>query len=205
MPRFSASPNDTDYPPLFSPYHNLFWANGFAYVPPPTDPYPPVSPPQLAVFVENASANVHPGGDPANSAGEVSGEFGAGSNFADSAFWFDVYSAYLGCENKGPAPCMITMSGFSYEPSFGNQVQDAEQVVYQPPCPTLTNCTMMKVNMNGEFRSLTNLDINATVNGVPVTWYMDDLKIGWSNNSCDAVQARNSLTLGFPFTPDKIR
>ena len=191
LPSFSTSPDDTTYPPIFSTYHKLFWANGYSYAPPPSDPFLPVSPPQLAVFVNNATANALDNGTQELGAEGIS-EFGAGPRYADSAYWIDVYSAYLGCNNSGPADCMISFNGYVYEPKFGNIVLDALQVVYQPPCPGLANCTLMEYKLNNEFRSLVGLQIVATVNDVAVSYFADNLGVGWSNNSCAAGKLRDS-------------
>lgn len=46
-----------------------------------------------------------------------------------------------------------------------------------------------------DFRSLTGLEFIATIGGTPVTWFMDDLRLGWSNNTCAAGLRRNQLPL----------
>ena len=143
------------------------------------------------MFVNNASANALENGTQELGA-EGIGEFGAGPRYAESAYWIDVYSAYLGCNNSGPANCKISFNGYVYEPNFGNIVLDALQVVYQPPCAGLSDCTLVQHNLNDEFRSLVGLQVVATVDNVPVSYFMDDLKVGWSNNSCAAGKLRDS-------------
>lgn len=192
LPKLSASPNTTNYPPIFSTYHKLFWANGFAYVPPPKDPYLPISPPQLAVFITDPTANVHADNSTVGLGEEGYGEFGAGPRYAESAYWINAYSAYVGCNNTGPADCMITINGYTYEPHFKNVVLNALQVMYQPPCPTLTNCDFLSVTLNNDFRNLVGLQIVATVGEERVAWFMDDLEVGWSNNTCAAGKQRDS-------------
>lgn len=78
-----------DIPPIFNPYDKLYWAAGFGYVPPPSDPFPPVSPPQLAVYRVTSDTDV----DASPDAGDESvGEFGAGPRASDSAYWIDAFS-----------------------------------------------------------------------------------------------------------------
>ena len=194
LPTFGGYPGDTDYPPIFNPYHNLDWSQGFSYAPPPSDPYPPISPPQLGVFVTNYSANVHPANvtSEPGPADDVDGEFGAGPNFFNSAFWINAYSAYLGCANAGPEDCELTINGFGYEPAFDNTVLVARQTAYQPACLGLINCELMQVTFSQDFRNLTGLQIIATVGDNPLkyTWYMDNLEVGWSDDSCEARQIR---------------
>ncbi|MCJ1312133.1 hypothetical protein MMC25_005807 [Agyrium rufum] len=192
LPRFGAPPNDTDYPPLFSPYHHLAWAQGYAYAPPPKDPYQPISPPRLAVFVTDQNANVH-SSNTTDGDGEANGAFGVGLALDNDALYFNVYSTNIGCQNAGPSQCQIRILGYIYEPYFQNQAVDAEQVFYQDPCPSLMNCALLPVTLNDEFLNLTTLQIIATVDDQPVTWYMDNLQVGWSNNSCEAVEIRQRL------------
>ena len=113
----------------------------------------------------------------------------------ESAFWIDAYSAYLGCNNKGPADCELHIKGYTYEPAFQNVVLTAEQYVYQPACPALVNCTMIPVKFKHDFRNLTGIQVVATVQGTtePIAWFMDDLKVGWSDNSCKAGALRDRV------------
>ncbi|MCJ1391934.1 hypothetical protein MMC18_004801 [Xylographa bjoerkii] len=194
LPSFGGYPGDTDYPPIFNPYHNLVWSLGFAYAPPPSDPYPPISPPQLGVFVTNQSVNVHPVNltSPPGPGDDVDGELGAGPNFGNSAFWINAYSAYLGCANAGPEDCELTINGYGLDAAFANNVLVARQTAYQPPCVGLTNCALMKVTFTQDFQNLTGFQIIASVGTNPLmyTWYMDNLEVGWSDNSCEAGQIR---------------
>jgi hypothetical protein len=175
----------------------LYWSQGFAYAPPPSDPYAPISPPKLAVFVTDQSANVHPVNttSPPGPGDDVDGQFGAGPNFANNAFWINAYSAYVGCANAGPAQCELTINGYGYEPNFGNTVLVARQTAYQPPCPGLVNCELLYIEFGPEFNALTSLQVVATLpgNATLVTWYMDNLAIGWTNTTCAAASERSEF------------
>lgn len=154
-------------------------------MPPPTDPFPPVSPPQLAVYRVDSNTNV----DGSPDAGDESiGEFGAGPRSSESAYWIDAYSAYLGCNNAGPGDCTITINGYDAVSS----TRAVYQTVTQPPCPGLKNCTLALVEFSAGFRSLSGIQILAAVDDRLVTWYMDDLQLGWSNNTCAAATERAS-------------
>ena len=171
-------------PPIFNPYRKLYWEEHFGYIAPPTDPFPPHSPPQLAVYQE-AGLNINSSPD----AGlELVGEIGAGPRAADSAYWIDAYSAWLGCENIGPGDCNIEVKGYAY----GSNESIFSQSFTQPPCPGLKNCSLALVEFGGGFTGLSGLQIIATVADEPVTWYMDDLYLGWSNNTCAAQLERSS-------------
>jgi len=154
-------------------------------VPPPTDPFPPISPPQLAVYRVDNNTNVD--GSP-DAGAESIGEFGAGPRSSESAYWIDAYSAYLGCSNAGPRDCTITINGYDAVSS----TRAVYQTVTQPPCHGLKNCTLALVEFSAGFRNLSGIQILAAVNDRPVTWYMDDLQLGWSNNTCAAATERAS-------------
>jgi len=67
------------------------------------------------------------------------------------------------------------------------------QTVTQPPCPGLKDCSLALVSLDESFRSLKTLQIVATINEKAVGWYMDDLELKWSNNTC-AAQLMRSLS-----------
>ena len=185
LPRFStgSDPSDTDAPPIFNPYRKLYWEERFAYVPP-TGPFPPHSSPQLAIYQE-AGLTITPSPDAGS---ELIGEIGAGPRAADSAYWIDAYSAWLGCANSGPDYCHIEARGYAY----GRNESIISQPFSQPPCPGLKNCSLALVEFGSGFSGLSGLQIIATVADKPVTWYMDDLSLGWSNNTCAAQLERSS-------------
>jgi hypothetical protein len=55
-------------------------------------------------------------------------------------------------------------------------------------CPTLAekNCALKVVDIDPIFTDLTNIRINVTVADEPKRWWMDDLRLGWTNNTCAA-------------------
>ena len=61
-----------------------------------------------------------------------------------------------------------------------------------PPCPGMKNCSLALVDFADGFRNLTGLQIIAKVGTTAVDWYMDDLSLGWSNNTCAAQLERSS-------------
>ncbi|KAL8668058.1 MAG: hypothetical protein Q9202_000036 [Teloschistes flavicans] len=184
LPHFSAGSNDTDIPPIFNPYRKLFFNAGYGYVPPPSDPYAPISPPQLAVWNVYNDSVIQESID----AGlELRGEIGAGPRVNESAYWIDAYSVWIGCANSGPAECRLDFIGFD---QFDAEI--ATQTLLQPPCPSLVNCKLVQVEFSGQFRYLAGLQILAYVNKTPITFYMDDLSLGWSNNTCAAQVERSS-------------
>lgn len=184
LPAFSAGPGDTDIPPIFNPYHKLFFQQYFGYVPPPSDPFPPISPPQLAVYRADGSGAINS----TDTGLELPGEIGSGPRASDSAYWIDAYSAYLGCANPGPESCSIMVKGYQ----SWSLASVITQGFSQAPCPGMKNCSLALVEFADGFRNLTGLQIVATVGIKPVDWYMDNLSLGWSNNTCAAQLERSS-------------
>lgn len=168
-----------------NPYYKLFFEAGFGYVPPPSDPFPPTSLPQLAVYRKYNKADL---GLSPDAELQLPGEIGAGPRASESAYWIDAYSAYLGCNNSGPAGCTITVNGYNH----ASRIPQVTQTTTQPACPGLVNCFWKFVEFSEEFRDLSGIQFLATVGGKPVDWYMDDLALGWSNNTCAAQFKRAS-------------
>jgi hypothetical protein len=92
-----------------------------------------------------------------------------------------------GCANGGPDDCAITITGYA-----NGEDTVAGQTLRQPSCPGLKNCALAFVTFDEGFRNLTTLQIVATINGKAVDWYMDDLELRWSNNTCAAQLMRSS-------------
>lgn len=185
LPHFSTSPDAVDIPPIFNPYRKLFFEDHYGYVPPPSDPFPPISPPQLAVYRANQHINVN--GSPDASRQSV-GEFGAGPRASDSAFWIDAFSVWLGCENPGPSNCIITINGYVN----GSSTRAVSQTVTQPPCPGLVGCKLEFIEFDKGFRNLTGVQFLAAIDRKLSVYYIDDVSLGWSNNSCEAQKVRTS-------------
>ena len=119
---------------------------------------------------------------------ELPGEIGSGPRDSESAYWIDAYSAYLGCTNAGPDDCSIMVKGFQNVSLFSV----ISQGFTLPPCPGMKNCSLALVEFADGFRNLNGLQITATVGTTPVDWYMDNLSLGWSNNTCAAQLERSS-------------
>ena len=166
-----------------NPYYKLFFEAGFGYAPPPRVPFLPISSPQLAIYRTYNKTDLSP-----DAGLLLPGEFGAGPRAPESAYWIDAFSAHLGCNNTELASCMLTVNGYNTT----SLVPQVSQVVYTPPCPGLVNCHMDFFKFSDEFRNLSGLQILATVEGKPVNWFMDDVALGWSNNTCAAQKERAS-------------
>ncbi|KAF2259450.1 hypothetical protein CC78DRAFT_475391 [Lojkania enalia] len=171
--------------PLTNPYHHMFFANGFVYMPDSWEPYPSISQPNVAMVL--------PFGAPLLKsipfAGSLlPGEFGAGPRAAVSAYWFNAHSGYFGCALNGITPCTLRISGYRYDPVGKKEVLAAEQTVSIPACPLYIGCKLMRVDFNEGFTGLSGIQFNAYtgVLNVPQVFMMDSLGMEWWNNTCEA-------------------
>jgi hypothetical protein len=184
--------NMTLFPPVFSPYHHLFYANGFAYVAPSADglqePFPASSKPNIAIFmpdlVIDATAKNH---SVINFIGLLPGEISAGPRASDEIWEFDAYGADLGCDNVSSGPCTMTITGYAFDHTTQSEFAVAQQQVELPPCDTATlhNCSLKHVDFEG-FHGLSGIQFEALVGGQQKIFVIDNLNMGWCDNSCAA-------------------
>lgn len=180
----SSDPDHTEIPPIFNPYRKLFWQDQFGYVPPPSDPFPPKSPPQLAVY---RTHGLGAQGSP-NAGLELSGEVGSGPRASSSAYWFDANAVWFGCSDGSHVHCIVTINGYTN----GSSTRTMSYTTALDPCFGLKGCTLTHIEFPDEFRSLSGLQFIATIAGEVVDYYMDDLHLTWSNQTCEAEGERSS-------------
>ncbi|CAO2654113.1 Nn.00g108460.m01.CDS01 [Neocucurbitaria sp. VM-36] len=168
-----------------NPYHHLFYANGFTYVPDKWEPYPAISQPNVAMFLPLAG-RLLPNTPFAGTL--LPGELGAGPRASVNAYWFNAYSAYFGCGLNGIMPCTLRISGYRYDPILKEEVLVVEQNATIPACWGYINCRLTRVLFSDDFRALSGIQFNAyTYNlGIPQVHMMDDLQMEWYNNTCSA-------------------
>jgi hypothetical protein len=169
---------------LTNPYHHLFYANGYTYVPDKWEPYPAISQPNVAMFLPV-------GGLLPNTpfAGTLlPGEIGAGPRVSVSAYWFNAFHAYFGCALNGITPCTLRISGYRYDATLKQEILAAEQNVTLPACYGYIKCRLTQVFFNDQFKALSGIQFNAyTYNlGIPQIFMMDSLQMEWYNSSCAA-------------------
>jgi hypothetical protein len=116
------------------------------------------------------------------------------------AFWFNAYNAWLGCDNEGPDSCIFNVTGSTWSADAGDDVETYNTQIGVPPCPNSIYCPLQHVNFPEVFRGLSGIQVQAFVNNKPVMFFMDDLALGWYDNSCDAGMKRmvRPGTLGGP-------
>jgi hypothetical protein len=164
------------------------WSDGWSYAPPPPEHFRPVSGHQLGVFLVNDSTNVHSqnytGSIP--SSGDVNGMFGAGPNYFRSAFWFNTHGVYVGCQVPVGHKCQVEMHGWRYDSASGQSCQEAHQHYLLLPYGNETGLQLLP--LDATFSNLTAFQIVATdtATNSPVSYYVDDIALTWSNNTCAA-------------------
>ncbi|TGO57413.1 hypothetical protein BELL_1347g00010 [Botrytis elliptica] len=181
----NASDTDVQPEPLFNPYHQFLFSDGFTVIPPPKRlPFLPSSKPLLLEFTPNFQANSSDRKTGPNTADHsFSGQIGSGDERHTGCFNFNLYGASLGCDSTGPS-CDFTFTGYKYDEASQQTSQVTQQIIHVPACPELANCVLTTVDLEPSFRDLTHFVMNATVAGEPKLWWMDDLRLGWSDNSC---------------------
>jgi hypothetical protein len=170
---------------LANPYHHLFYANGYTNIDDSWEPYPSISQPNVAMFLP-LIGRLLPSQPFTGTL--LPGEIGAGPRASVTAYWFNAYSGYFGCALNGLTPCTLRISGFRYDATMKEEVLVAEQNVTIPACYLYINCRLMQVFFNADFQALSGIQVNAYTAGlgIPQAHMMDDLQLGWYNNSCAA-------------------
>ena len=168
-----------------NPYHHLFYANGFAYLPDKWEPYAAISQPNVAIFLPVGSSLLP---NFAFAGTLLPGELGAGPRASVDAYWFNAGSGYFGCALNGLTACTLRIWGYRYDNTLKSEVVVAEQNVTIPPCWGYINCQLTQVTFNEQFQALSGIQFNAFTRNlnIPQIFMMDNLQMDWYNNSCSA-------------------
>ncbi|KAE9369164.1 hypothetical protein N431DRAFT_345555 [Stipitochalara longipes BDJ] len=189
------NPNDVAPEPVFNPYHQFDFSDGFVVVPPPTAKYLPSSRPLFTEFIPNFNINgTNSMAGPNTLEYGYSGDIGNGDHGLTGCFGFNMYGATFGCDSNGP-PCVFSFTGFRYNKVIGNTTAITSQSISIPACPTLANCTLIPITLDNTFRDLDSVRINVTVASAPKIWWMDNLRLGWFDNSCKTGLCRISTPI----------
>jgi hypothetical protein len=163
-------------------------------VPPPNEPYPPQNGTHLGEYVPFLATNSSASGSP--DAGDVpGGAIGAGPRNYDSAYWFNIASAYIGCDNGATDPsvtCDFVATGYKYEAATGTDEVVITEHFQQPPCPNFVDCALLQIFFNEQFQGLRAVSFYAVVQGQQKIFFVDTLEMGWWNNTCAAGLERAS-------------
>jgi len=170
--------------PLFAPYHYFNFGEDISVVPLPVVPYVAETLPELLEFWYDSDTIHHA---PLN--GTIFAyDLSQGNH---GCYQFNVYGASMGCNSTNGFDCKFTFTG-AYTGPAGPTSVVATQSITVPACKTLSqdNCHLVPITLDPTFTGLTTLTVGVTVDGVPASWWMDDLALGWTNNTCDAATCR---------------
>jgi hypothetical protein len=171
---------------MTNPYHHLFYANGYTYMPDKWEPYPAISQPNVAMFLP-IGTSLLPNTPFAGTL--LPGEFGSGPRGSVSAYWFNAYYGYFGCALNGITPCNLRISGYRWDTMLKQEVLAIEKHVQIPACWGFIKCKLQLINFDEPgFRGLSGIQFNAYTSllGIPQVFFADDLNLGWWNQTCAA-------------------
>lgn len=170
--------------PIFNPYEKFKFSDGFVVVPPPRVPYLPSSKPLLLEFIPNYTVNITDEDSGPNSREfGWSGDIGNADQGRTGCFSYNMYGASLGCETR-EAPCVFTFTGFRYDRTTKLTNPVTTQTLTVSACPELENCPLTSVNLDSSFENLDAVRMSLKVGGLPRLWWMDDVRLGWFDNTC---------------------
>jgi hypothetical protein len=171
--------------PFFNPYKKFAFSDGFVVVPPPRVPYLPSSKPLLLEFIPNFTVNeTDENSGPNSKENGWSGDLGNGDHGVTGCFSYNFYGASFGCDSTGPG-CLFTFSGFRYDRATKLTNQVATQTISIAACPELADCPLTSITVDNTFQNLDLVRMNASVFGLPKVWWVDDVRLGWFDNSCE--------------------
>ncbi|KAL2015439.1 hypothetical protein VTK56DRAFT_5494 [Thermocarpiscus australiensis] len=162
--------------PVPFPYHRFSFSGDFHVVPPPATKYRPSSGSRM--LLHNTSTS---------SVGQIS----LAELRGNPCFRFNFHSVSLGC-NSTSAPCTFHITGLQW-----NGIEDVvrgNKTFGIAACSQQSNCTLSHLMIDSEtaptFANLTAINITLSTAGQPQTWWADDLRILWTDNSCSAAACR---------------
>lgn len=121
----------------------------------------------------------------------TSGSIGNVDHGLTTCFSFNFYGASFGCDSEGPG-CDFNFTGYRYDAASQSTKPVFTQQKTVSACPTLKSldCILTPVTLDSAFQNLDSVSIDLTVGGVPKIWWMDDLRLGWSDNTCEKGMCR---------------
>ncbi|KAH6886456.1 hypothetical protein B0T10DRAFT_491236 [Thelonectria olida] len=178
--------------PLFNPVEDIWFSEGFHISPSGQHPQPflPSSGNQVVEFVPPALSNTAFSGS-----GDVA-EIGVGPHASSPCFRFDFFGASLGCETQGNEEwCEFEISAYRYNDDLSGEESIAWSEVKQVlACPTFFEggYELTPIELEG-YNDLSSVLITVRVGLELRTWWGDDFRVGWTDNSCIASACRSDV------------
>lgn len=168
---------------MYNPYDRFWFSSGFVIAPPPTVPFVPTSGGKLLEFVPPVLTN----GTATYSLDTA--QFGVGVDASSECFRFNFYGANLGCDAKKGQFCEFTFTGYRFNATLNAEEEAMSQLAWVPACPELKECPLTPFLVE-DFNDITSVLVTLRVDGKPHSWWADDVRVGWFNNSCEAGRCR---------------
>ena len=171
---------------MFNPYHSWWFNDQFVVVQSNNAPYLPSSGSQLLEFIPAGAM-----AQPAAGAQDIA-QIGVGDKTRNNCFRFNFFGFNGGCDSHpGEAFCEFIVSGYRYDPLYGFELRVVSQTVWLPTCSGTDGCGLSYQVLDG-FTNLTSILVSVLVNGQPRVWWADDIRLGWTDNSCPAAFGRQN-------------
>ena len=115
-----------------------------------------------------------------------------GPQKSNPCFRFNYYGSHLKCVSNG-TDCAFNITGLRYNYDSGQEDVSISQTLRVPACSKEPeHCYPSPVKLPG-FKNLTSIDISMTVGGEARPWWMDDISLGWSDNTFEAASCRSTV------------
>jgi len=121
-------------------------------------------------------------------------QIGLGAQRDNPCLHFNLLSFDLGC-NSTNATCQFNITGLRNLGDARIDTPVVSNVFNVSACSSQRNCSLTRVAVNSTaYSDLTSLNIQLTVgNFTTRTWWADDLRLGWTNNTCDRANCRSRV------------
>ncbi|KAF2857970.1 hypothetical protein K470DRAFT_200694, partial [Piedraia hortae CBS 480.64] len=165
------------FPPVMRPYKHLTFSDGWVYASEAREPFTPRSSPNVGVLLSGSIKRTMT---------VPLGRISTGPYRALSAFWFDAFDGWFGCVTFGIGPCTFAIQGYVFDRNLGEELLAFAKNQTVPACEQARGCELRLIEFPPIFRGLSALQVKAYVGDMEQAFVMDDLHLGWADQSCEA-------------------
>ena len=115
-----------------------------------------------------------------------------GPQKSNPCFRFNYYGSHLKCVSNG-TECVFNITGLRYNYNSSQEDVSISQTLRVPACSREPeNCYPPPVKLHG-FKHLTSIDISMAAEDEGRPWWMGDISLGWSDDTCEAATCRSTV------------